>query len=120
VMRWLVWTEGSQDAVHPDNGRMTQRLFRSCHSITEPQYRITRAKHPHRWHRTIQWIHGSLNSTNCSFCLTQSHTIVITLPWWGSSVSRYSVGFDNCPCRGQSPITLMMSIWCSLCQSILS
>jgi hypothetical protein len=95
---------------------MTQRLFKGCHSIAETQYRIASARQHLRQHRALAWINGSLNHEfNCSFCLTQSCTIALTLPWWHSSVSRYSVGFDSFPCRGQSPKNLVVSIWCLLC-----
>jgi hypothetical protein len=119
VMRWLVWTEGRQ-VLFIRIMEDWPKGFQSCHSITEPQYRIRSTRQHHRWHWALQWIHGSLNLINCSFCLPQSYIIVITLHWWGYSVNRYSVGFDNCPCRRHSPIILMTSIWFSLCLSTVS
>jgi hypothetical protein len=34
-------------AVHQDDGRMAQRLFKGCHSIAETQYRIKSERQYH-------------------------------------------------------------------------
>jgi hypothetical protein len=50
-------------------------------------------------------------------CLTQSHTSILSLPWWGFSVPRHKVGFGSFPWRMNSPKTLKVPILCSLCCS---
>jgi hypothetical protein len=118
VKRWLVWIEGSQV------------LF--IRIMEESPKGFSKAVTPLQKHRTglrvkdsiigdTEQFHGSVNHEfNCIFCLTQSCTMALTLPWWCFSLSRCSVGFDSCPCGWQSLKTLVVSIWFSLCQPTVS